>query len=179
MADSYNITSFFEALETVSTHFSPGIIKVLIVGIVAPGIMNQINKSRLSSLFEFKGYLNHSEAIDYMTGSSALWLVIPEIKNNEGILTGKLFEYLATGKPIIGIGPVKGDAAEILHRTASGKMFESNDATGMAEELRRLIEVWKQNKKPENVSNAVKEYSRRSLTEEIASLLSNLILKHK
>jgi glycosyltransferase involved in cell wall biosynthesis len=175
MADSYNITSFLEALETVSTHFSPGTIKVSVVGIVAPNILNQINDTKISSLFGFKGYLNHSEAIDYMSGSSALWLVIPEIKNNEGILTGKLFEYLATGKPIIGIGPVKGDAAEILNRTASGKMFESQDAEGMAEELKRLIERWKLNKSPENNSNAVKEYSRRSLTGEIASILSHII----
>lgn len=177
MADSYNITSFLEALETVSTHFSPGIIKVRIVGIVAPGIMNQINNSRLSNLFEFKGYLNHSEAIDYMTGSSALWLVIPEIKNNEGILTGKLFEYLATGKPIIGIGPVKGDAAEILNRTASGKMFESHDAAGMANELKRLIEVWKNGTKISNDISKIKCYSRQSLTQEIANLIAKIIPK--
>lgn len=175
MADSYNISSFLAALETVAIHFPPGSIKIHIVGVVAPNIMSQIKKTKISDLFEFTGYLNHHEAIDCMTGASALLLVIPDIKNNEGILTGKLFEYMASGRPIIGIGPVKGDASEILAGTSTGKMFESTDTNGIAAELKRLVGLWKNNQPAEIDSNAVMEYSRHSLTGKIASLLSNLI----
>ncbi len=53
--------------------------------------------------------------------------------NAAGILTGKLFEYLAARRPIIGIGPIDGEAAEILRQTGAGVMIDYNDYYGMRE----------------------------------------------
>jgi hypothetical protein len=53
-------------------------------------------------------------------------LLIPDLPNNKGILTGKLFEYLGSGRPIWGFGPVDGDAQEILTQSHAGSLFEDS-----------------------------------------------------
>lgn len=85
----------------------------------------------LKNRMEIIDHVDHSQAIQYMAGADMLLLVIPRIKNNEGIVTGKIFEYIACGKPVMGIGPVDGDAAGILHESGAGKMFDYNDHEGI------------------------------------------------
>ena len=48
----------------------------------------------------------HRDAIGIQKGADALLLLErdPEISNDQGVLTGKVFEYLAARKPILGVG---------------------------------------------------------------------------
>src|SRR5450759_443591 len=62
-----------------------------------------------------------------MMESSVLMLIIPDHYSNKSIMTGKLFEYLASGKPILCIGPKDGDAADIIVTTGHGKCAGYND----------------------------------------------------
>ncbi|MCP6336061.1 hypothetical protein NL449_28990, partial [Klebsiella pneumoniae] len=55
--------------------------------------------------------------------STVLFMAIPDVANNFGILTGKLFEYLAANKPIICIGPIHGDADRIIDECGAGRVF--------------------------------------------------------
>jgi glycosyltransferase involved in cell wall biosynthesis len=80
---------------------------------------------------EFTGYLPHDEALRRAGGCALLLLVIPRVADNAGIVTGKVFEYLALQRPILGIGPVAGDAAGILQEAGAGRMFDYADAEGM------------------------------------------------
>ena len=73
---------------------------------------------------EFLGYLPHKSSVAVLQEADAL-LLIPDLPNNQGILTGKLFEYLGSGRPIWGFGPLNGDAQEILHGCQAGTLFES------------------------------------------------------
>ena len=65
--------------------------------------------------------------VKYQKNADLLLLVIPNIENSEGILTGKIFEYLASGNPIIGLGPKNGDAAKIIDQCKAGKFFSRNE----------------------------------------------------
>jgi len=56
------------------------------------------------SSLEILDYVAHNEAVKYMMSSSALLLIIPSHSSNKSIITGKLFEYLASGKPILCLG---------------------------------------------------------------------------
>lgn len=82
-------------------------------------------KFLLNSVKEINIYPNvpHEKAVEIMLNSDILLLVIPNSSNNKGIVTGKIFEYMATKNFILGIGPIDGDASEILHRTNTGKIF--------------------------------------------------------
>jgi glycosyltransferase involved in cell wall biosynthesis len=175
MASSYTITALLLALKELSILNGSGKIHVKIAGKVSPDIMQQIEDAQLSAMFDFLGYLDHSSAIRLMQEANALLLVIPDIERNEGILTGKLFEYLATRIPIIGIGPVKGDAAEIIKQTQSGQMFDYNDSQGITKMLATLYGHFLQGQKPSiALEDKVKQYSRQELTRQLAQILQKI-----
>jgi len=78
-------------------------------------------------LVHFIQYLSHDSAIKYMAASSVLLLLIPDHQGNKIIITGKLFEYLRTGIPILLIGPKDGDAARIIKECDAGRVFDKQD----------------------------------------------------
>ncbi len=77
------------------------------------------------------GFVSHREAVAQMHAAHALLLVIPKMNPNKGIIPGKIFEYIGSGRPILGIGPVDSDAAQIVRSTGRGAFFDYDDATGM------------------------------------------------
>ena len=90
------------------------------------------------------------------------------------VLPGKLFEYLASGRPILGIGQSDGAMARILCQTKTGKTFEWDDSVG----IRGFLEDgWKAflDGGPENEAADIEKYSRRSLAARMASLLESVI----
>ena len=95
-------------------------------------------------------------------------LIIPEIHDNKGILTGKLFDYLGTGKPILGIGPVDGEAAEIVYQCQAGGFFDYHDGEGIYTYLMALIKGYET--KPDK--KEVIRYSRKAQAASFKNLLS-------
>ena len=106
-----------------------------------------------------------------MNSSDLLLLAIPEAKNNEGILTGKLFEYLATNKPIVCIGPPQGDAAEILRACSIGKTFDRGQEQETLNYLQELLEAHQQSTDYFSKTDVSKNYTRKNLTKELVALL--------
>jgi len=76
-----------------------------------------------AKFLDFLPYVAHTEAVKYMINSSFLVLIIPSHSSNKSIITGKLFEYIASGTPIVYIGPQDGDAAHIIRSAGSGGIF--------------------------------------------------------
>jgi hypothetical protein len=98
--------------------------------------------------------------------------LIPDTPENKGILTGKLFEYLGSKKPIIGIGPQNGDAAKIISECNAGKMISFEDVKELSKYLNFLYEQWESNQLPISNKNTEK-YSRRTLTGLLAKEILN------
>ena len=141
--------------------------KLYFVGNCHKGIKTIVDKLNLTDSVEFVPYVNHSEAIDFMIKARILLLIIPEIENNKGILTGKLFEYLATGNPILNIGPKDGDAAAILKENAVSVTLNPTEK----QEIANFIFNSAPNNTPGNLSEH--KFSRRNLTGEITQLILN------
>jgi glycosyltransferase involved in cell wall biosynthesis len=104
-----------------------------------------------------------------MASSSLLLLIIPDHHSNKSIITGKIFEYLASGKPIICIGPTDGDAAEIIRESGCGASFGYDDSEGICE---YLTSAAKDRNNHRNVST--EKYSRVELTGKVAGLLEKI-----
>jgi glycosyltransferase involved in cell wall biosynthesis len=124
----------------------------------------------LSSICTFTPSVPHKELISLYASSSLLLLVLTGYKDAEGYMPGKLFEYLATGLPILGIGPTQGDASSLLTTTGSGEMIDGSDQKKIEGKLREYFEAW------ENRTHVIRKgkatsYSRRELTEQLTSLL--------
>jgi glycosyltransferase involved in cell wall biosynthesis len=118
-------------------------------------------------------YLPHAEAILKQQSSQLLLLIINRSANAKGILTGKFFEYLASGRPILGVGPSDGDAADILNRCEAGKMVDFEDVESAEKYLAACYQLY-QEKKLKNEIKSVEQYSRKHLTGQLAALLNQL-----
>lgn len=114
----------------------------------------------------FTGYLPHDAALRQAGGCALLLLVIPRVKDNAGIVTGKVFEYLALQRPILGIGPVDGDAAVILQGTGAGLMFDYTDAEGIRQFITEALSG------PPMPAGDSTAYSRKAQAEGLGRILS-------
>ena len=165
LGEQYPVEGFLEAFADIVKKDSDW--KLHFVGNCHNGVKTLIEKLNLSKSVVFVPYVNHSEAIDFMIKARILLLIIPEIENNKGILTGKLFEYLATGNPILNIGPKEGDAATILK--------ENTVSITLNPDEKQEIVDFILNSSPTNTPSNLSEhkFSRRNLTKEIARLILN------
>jgi len=172
ISDVYYPAVFFESLKKLIENHPEDKIKFRFVGSISPAVSNAVETYKLKDKCEFISQVSHSKAIEYMVSSTALLLVIPEVENNKGILTGKLFEYLNTRNPIIGIGPVDGDASIIMNDCHAGKMFNRNQSVDLSDYLEALFTAWKQNHESILNTHNITKYSRKAQAKELAALIS-------
>jgi hypothetical protein len=148
-------------------------VEVKLVGKVDKGVTDAIQAHQLAGFVSYVSYIEHSLTAQLIQSASVLLLLINNTPNARGILTNKFFEYLSSGRPILGIGPIDGDAAHILHETDAGVMVEHDDTRSATAALRNLFGLYLQGKLQTETRNIAK-YSRLSLTRELAGLLNEL-----
>ncbi len=134
---------------------------------------NLLSASEIHFEINFRGYVSHSEVMGILAASDFLLLLIPTLKGNEGIIPAKLFEYIGSGKQIIGVGPLQSDAANIVDENSFGQFFDVDDAEGLNLWIRQKLT------KPITAANATsgkrEKYSRRYLTARLAGLIKDLV----
>ena len=86
------------------------------------------------------------------------------------MLPGKLFEYLASCRPILGIGQPDGAMSMIVGRTKTGVVIDWEDKSAMAN---YIDDAWGKHLdgKLSVEGSDITRFTRRSLTAEMASLL--------
>jgi len=164
LSDAYPLDGFLRAVEILREDMIP--CKIRFVGLISPEQKERISDRAAGNDPEFIPYSGHSAAIRYMMNSSVLLLIIPFHATSRSIITGKLFEYMASGVPVICFGPPDGDAAAILKETGLGKTFRYDDPQGASEYLEDLALRNDNSKMP-----SPGKYSRERLTAEVARLL--------
>jgi glycosyltransferase involved in cell wall biosynthesis len=118
-------------------------------------------------------YLPHSEVVKLMTQSPVLLLALNNTPNNAGVLSGKLFEYLAAKRPIFGIGLPDADAAAILKSTQAGTMVHFDDYEGTKKAVLDLYQKYKSNMLFVS-SSSIDKYSRENCAKDYALLLNDI-----
>lgn len=150
-------------------------LRVRLVGRVLPGTEAVLERFGVRDVVETVPYLPHPEAVREMASATLLLLTIEDWPHAEAIVTGKLYEYLAAGRPVLGIGPPGGDAAAILRQTGAGRMFAREDVAGIAAHLGALYEAWERGGRLDGASpEAAARFSRRAQTEALARLVHDL-----
>ena len=85
----------------------------------------------------------HAETLSHLRQAAVLLLVIPP-EGGAGNHTGKLFNYLAAGRPILALTPRPNVAAELILRSRSGRVAPTDDPRGVEEAIVGLHREWKQ-----------------------------------
>jgi glycosyltransferase involved in cell wall biosynthesis len=167
----YRIDGFVKALTELPEEIRRQIF-IRFVGNMSQNIAELFERASMSRQLEYTGYVSHHQSIEYLFESALLLLLIPDVKENKGILTGKFFEYLATGKPILAIGPTDGDVAGILNETNAGVMVDYNDVTSLRDKIMAYFREYQQGK-IDTPSAGIEKYSRRQLTGKLVKLLES------
>jgi len=98
----------------------------------------------LGDRVELLGNVSRRRSLELQRDSEALLLLIPESGGRgRGVLTGKIFEYLAAERPILAAVPEDGAAAGLLRDTGAGVVVPSDDVTALREALFDLHRRWR------------------------------------
>lgn len=133
---------------------------------------DEISNNNLSEFISIKNFIPHKESTKMLQSSDLLLLVIDNVANNKGILTGKLFEYMGCRKQIIAIGPTDGDAAHIIEETNCGTVIDYDDSDRAYEILKKAYIEWE--KGESNYMFQVDQYSRKNLTKQLAAIFEEV-----
>ena len=163
ISEYYPIGGLVKALSHIQSAGIDFILKF--TGLVTQSQKDLITTNLDKGKVEFIPYVGHDVAIQSMLDSSLLLLVIAENKYNRAFLSGKIFEYLASGKPILCLGPEDGEAAMLISRFKQGASFAYHDSTNIENYIRTVTG------RPLQVKIDPQEFSRRNLTKKLASLL--------
>lgn len=136
-------------------------LEIKLVGKVDHSILEAIECAGLTSFVRRINYLPHDKALEETRKSRVLLLLINQTPNAKGILTGKLFEYLAVKKPILCIGPCDGDVAEVLSETQSGYVCDFDDSESLEKYIKEYYADYRNGKQlysPSNINYFSWEY---------------------
>ncbi len=143
-------------------------IRFHIYGKTSPGFDSFVTKLKLDDKVIRKGYVDHSILVQRLFQSDALLMVVDNVSDNKGILTGKLFDYMGASRPIIAIGPKDGEVQKIVSESSSGWYIEYEEKTKMESCLEKLMAGkldFQFNTQP---------YDRKNLTGKLAKILDSV-----
>lgn len=169
-----NPIGLWDALESLSNERRDllELLKIDFVGNVSPEIIDLVkSSSNLNRMVSFLGYMSRAELGKHYTNTDALLLAIHSSAVGKVSIPGKVFEYMASGKPILGLGAVNSDASKVINKSKTGSFFEYLDAEGIKNEL---VKLYESKGKYNFDSEAIKQYSRESLTQELSDLLEEV-----
>lgn len=144
--------------------------KLKFVGRIDDKILHSIENSSLKNHILNLGYLAHGKAIEEMQNSDLLLITNFPNESSKGIIPGKIFEYLASGKQILSFGPDKADVSKILEETQAGKHFSYQDTEAVKSFILEKFNLWKNGSLLENTQH-IEQFSRKNLTQQLTEVL--------
>lgn len=130
-------------------------------------------ESGLGDNMQDYGYVDHKSVVEKMKEAAVLMLPLRREPEYRATLPGKLFEYLASRRPVIGIGQKDGAMAAILASTGAGQTFEWDEKQLMKAWIREKYDLWKNGGLMDNAAD-LSAYSREGLAASYARLLNEI-----
>ncbi len=170
-----NPISFWKAISEIckeNNNFADDY-QVQFVGEIASEVRFSLEEYQIKNVLDI-GYVLHQKVTTCQQKTQVLLLSVNNVKSAKGIITGKIFEYLQAKRPILAIGPIDGDLAEILNETNSGKIVNFDDVVNLKKEILQMYNSYKSGKLESNSTN-IDQYHRRNLTEKLAKIIKETV----
>jgi len=156
------------------------LLKIRLIGKNDVSVEDDIQRYKLQKYTEYIDYLPHDLIIAEQKSATVLLLTINNFGDEESgsfspkaTLTGKLFEYLAAGRPILMIGPKESQAADVIKECNAGAVAGFEDGKS----IKQLILDWflrfQKSELPDMTGN-VSGFSRLELTSKIGEMLKEI-----
>ena len=136
-------------------------LQIRLAGKVDAAVTEAVRARGLGGNLVELGYLPHDETVREQRAADILLLPLRREPEYAKVLPGKIFEYLASRRPVLGIGQEDGAAAAVLRDAAAGQMFDWDKK----DELLAFLDA----EHPQ--TEGIEKYTRRALTAQLAELL--------
>lgn len=150
-------------------------LRIRLVGKNDTMILDSIHAAGLERNLVDLGYRDHTVAVREQMGSTMLILPLRKEPEYRATLPGKLFEYLGSQRPVLGIGQTDGAMARILADTGAGETFEWDDEAGIRTYVLKRWEKFLAGDDDSVPDNNIEQYSRKATARKMAALLESLI----
>ena len=152
-------------------------VEAIFVGNCGKETPRLVGELGLEQNVRFVGYVPHRKGLEFMVNSQVLLLLITiEGSKGEGILTGKLFEYLASRKPIIALAPEEGLAANVIKSLNAGTVVSPLEVHRIKKAIASYYDQWEKGKlyAAMDVSGDITQYNRKVLTGKLAQIFDKI-----
>ena len=148
-------------------------LEIRLAGKVDEAVTDAICSRGMAGNLVMIGYVSHERAIAEQQAADLLLLPLRKEPEGKGVLPGKIFEYLAARRPVLGFGQTDGASAKVLEDSGAGVMREWNDADGIRE---TVLSAFEGRLGPDGGAD-LEKYTRRALTRQLAELLESLSVR--
>jgi glycosyltransferase involved in cell wall biosynthesis len=167
-------TNFFQAIEELISEkvVDGGDLKIQFFGNLDSKVPEKYD---LEGIVNTSGYRPHKEVIESLAGADVLLLIIGK-QNKHIAYTGKVFEYLMTGKPILALTAKDSIAADLLHEAEVGFIVDPDDIAEIKNTVSRLYTKWKSGALHVSPKwSVINQFDRRKLTEKLTHIFTKVV----
>ena len=172
-----NPKMFFQAISELKNEV-PGFdndFQLILLGQVDHSVKQTIDEYQISDLVKYTGNVIRKEALNQIFSAKILLLLLNQQSNAMGRVPGKLFEYLASKRPILNFGPNNNDVSKLLTKANAGVNFEYEDVSSIKKYLATKYEEFKSGDLNKDMNSSIEEYTHQNLTSRIASYLNEIV----
>ncbi len=180
LMNSIPLWSAIAALCRTSPEFKE-LFRLEFTGNVDGAVKHSIQEAGIEANVVYQNFIPHKDAVKLMQTACCNLLMLSDVKGASLLLTGKLFEYFATQRPILSIGIPGGNADILLQKGQRLPMLAFADNEGIKQTLLSLFNKWLSNdKQPELIQNDYHlQFTRSSQAQSFARLLDEISLNQK
>ncbi len=154
-------------------------VRVRILGGVEPDIRARYNEilSRygIAHLYDFAGDISYTAAMEAQINCDYLLLIVDTGETSDGVIPGKLFEYVAARRPIFALCD-PGATQQIIERAGLGKAAPAESV----EACEAMLREWLAQPVPEQVDSDdayLAQFDRRTITGRLAKILNETVAR--
>ena len=164
----HNYELLVEGLSAFVKQYPEKEIILELAGNIEPVVL-ELLKEKLSIQIKNHGIVSHEVAIQLMQESHVLLFTVPKTNYIKGLISGKIFEYIASKTPIVSLNSDAEEANKIISQFDTNYVVENPNE--MASAIDNCI-LNTGNSQPTN--DKIAQYSRENLTGKLADIIKDM-----
>jgi glycosyltransferase involved in cell wall biosynthesis len=148
--------------------------KLILLGTLDTAARAELGRHELGDRIQVRGQVDHASALAAMRSADVLLLVANTTPGAEATVPGKLFEYLAAGRPVLCIAPQESSTSDVLDHTGGGWLAPANDPVAIACVLERAFATQQTGGVQVPDQKKVRRFDRRLLAGDLARIFDEV-----
>ena len=145
--------------------------RLTLIGTLDGSARAELIQRATATQVQFRGQLDHASTIEGMRSADALLLVANTTPGAEATVPGKLFEYLAMGRPVLAVAPPDSSTADVLEQTGGGWLAPAGEPEAIASVLAQAFYDRSRGADPRQVAR----FDRRVLAGDLACVFDQAV----